>query len=143
MDIGMEIMHSFEELRLSLPHFVETFFGQGFEYICKEYVREHHRCKELGSWWGKTEKGDSDIDIVALCDDGDGEFHLVCECKFRNKESGMKELKELQTVSDYMRNCYNKRFCIFSRSGFTDDLMEYAESLGITLLTPEDMYGER
>ncbi len=42
-----------------------------------------------------------------------------------------------------MRNCYNKRFCIFSRPGFTDDLMEYAESLGITLLTPEDMYGER
>jgi hypothetical protein len=52
----------------------------------------------------------------------------------------MREMTELESNSRYMKNCYNKRFCIFPRMGFTDELKEYAESNGIELLIPESMY---
>lgn len=122
-----------------LPH-MQTFFGPGFEDICKQYVSERHRCKEVGVWWGKTGDGTADVDIVALCEDRSGEYHLVCECKFRGKETGMREMKKLEETSRFLRNCYNMRYCLFSRDGFTDELEEYAESRGIELLAPEDMY---
>ena len=119
---------------------IQSFYGPSFENICEQYLRDHHKCRDIGRWWGRTREGSTDIDLVALCDDGQNEYHLVCECKFRNKESGMREMTELESNSGYMQNCYNMRFCIFSRMGFTDDLKEYAESNGIELLTPENMY---
>ena len=118
---------------------LQTFYGPAFEDVCVQYIRKHRRCKEIGSWWGKSNGVSTDIDIVALCEEDGNEYHLLCECKFRNKESGIREMKELETVAGSLKNCYNKRFCMFSRSGFTDDLIEYAESNGIELLTPELM----
>jgi hypothetical protein len=121
-----------------LPY-LQTFYGPAFEDICAQYVTRHRRCKAIGSWWGKAGGVSTDIDIVALCEDGGNEYHLLCECKFRNKESGIREMMELENTSRSLKDCYNRRFCMFSRSGFTDELIEYAESRGIELLTPETM----
>ena len=121
-----------------LPY-LQTFYGPAFEDICAQYVTRHRRCKAIGSWWGKAGGVSTDIDIVALCEDGGNEYHLLCECKFRNKESGIREMMELENTSRSLKDCYNMRFCMFSRSGFTDELIEYAESRGIELLTPETM----
>jgi AAA+ ATPase superfamily predicted ATPase len=121
-----------------LPY-LQTFYGPAFEDICAQYVTRHRRCKAIGSWWGKAGGVSTDIDIVALCEDGRNEYHLLCECKFRNKESGIREMMELENTSRPLKDCYNRRFCMFSRSGFTDELIEYAESRGIELLTPETM----
>ncbi len=121
-----------------LPY-LQTFYGPAFEDICAQYVTRHRRCKAIGSWWGKAGGVSTDIDIVALCEDGGNEYHLLCECKFRNKESGIREMMELENTSRFLKDCYNRRFCMFSRSGFTDELIEYAESRGIELLTPETM----
>ena len=119
---------------------MQTFFGHAFEDICRQYVTEHHKCKEIGNWWGKSQGESTDIDIVALCTDGSNDFHLLCECKFRNKESGIREMKELEVTASSIKGCFNRRYCIFSRSGFTDDLKEYADLNNVILLTPEDMY---
>ena len=121
-----------------LPY-LQTFYGPAFEDICAQYVTRHRRCKAIGSWWGKAGGVSTDIDIVALCEDGGNEYHLLCECKFRNKESGIREMMELENTSRFLKDCYNRRFYMFSRSGFTDELIEYAESRGIELLTPETM----
>ena len=88
---------------------------------------------------GKSDGVLTDFDIVALCEENGNEYHLLCECKFHNKESGIREMKELETVANSLKGCYNRRFGIFSRSGFTDELIEYAGSGGIELLTPEIM----
>ncbi len=119
---------------------IGSFYGPAFEDECMQYVRSKHHCKEVGSWWGKVAGEHTDIDIIALCDDGDGEYHLVCECKFRNKEAGVREFEELRKNTASLKNCYNIRYCMFSRSGFTDELMEVAESSGIELVTPKDMF---
>ena len=121
-----------------LPY-LQTFYGPAFEEICVQYVRKHRRCRDIGSWWGRSDGVSTDIDIVALCEDSGTEYHLICECKFRNKESGIREIRELENTAGSLKNCHNKRFCMFSRSGFTDELIEYAESNGIELLTPDTM----
>ena len=120
---------------------VNTFYGPGFEEICRQYIREHHTCVEMGAWWGMSDGESTEVDIVALIGDGQVESHLVCECKFRNKEYGMRELNELKRKAGSMRNCFNRRYVLFSRSGFTEELEEYASSASdVELLTPEDMY---
>ncbi|MBO7352417.1 MAG: ATP-binding protein [Candidatus Methanomethylophilaceae archaeon] len=122
---------------------LNSFYGQAFEDECRQYIRKKHRCKEIGSWWGKVSDVSTDIDIVALCDDGEGEYHVVCECKFRNKEAGVREFEELRNNAAYLKNCYNIRYCMFSRSGFTEELREMAESSGIELVTPGEMFAMR
>jgi len=124
----------------SIEESLKQFYGPAFEDICRQYVMKHYRCKEIGSWWGKIVGESTDIDIVALCEENGMEYHLVCECKFRNKQTGLREMKELERRSEYLKNCYNKRFCLFSRMGFTDELEEYAESFGIELVDPKKMF---
>ena len=34
----------------------------------------------------------------------------------------MKELDRLVEASDRMEGCYNRRYCLFSRAGFTEEL---------------------
>ena len=120
---------------------LNEFYGPAFEDECRQYIRRKYRCRAIGRWWGKVGGEHTDIDIIALCEDGRMQFHLVCECKFRNKLSGEREAKELELSSRMATGCFNPRFCIFSRQGFTDDLMEYAEGRGILLITPADMFG--
>jgi len=127
----------------SILPYMETFFGHAFEDICRQFIAEEYRCKDIGSWWGRSEGGSTDIDIVALCDDGGNEYHIVCSCRFSDKMCSMREMEGLERTSKGLKNCFNIKYCMFSRSGFTDELKEYAERSGIRLFTPDDMYGDR
>ena len=44
------------------------------------------------------------------------------------------------SIMESIRGVINPRYVIFSRSGFTDDLIEYAERHNVELVTPEGMY---
>ena len=52
----------------------------------------------------------------------------------------MKELDRLVEASDRMEGCYNRRYCLFSRAGFTEELRMYAENNGIDLVDLRRMY---
>ncbi len=137
---------------------VDSFYGHRFERICAEYIQSTESCISIGSWWGSvpemvagkmmrdengkavTEEGD--LDIVAVVDDGFQRL-LVGECKFTNKPVGRKEVDLLKGRADVIREWpANRRFIIFSRSGFSDYLRSHLEEEPdpeLKLVTIDDM----
>ena len=123
---------------------IASFFDHRFEEVCRQYVSGTEKCRWIGKWWGsvprledgaivRDESGkavtdDTDIDIVAEAMNGVNVDLILCECKFTRRKTGMRELEELVNRGMSVRKGHqNKRYILFSRSGFTDDLIEYLE----------------
>ena len=124
---------------------IESFYGPRFEDVCAEYIRDVEICEWCGKWRGKVavkEDGravkdsdgrtvtvDSDIDVVARVIRGGLRLVLMCECKFTRRRSGRQELEELEDAGNRARKGgENIGFVLFSRSGFTSELMDMAET---------------
>ena len=73
-----------------------------------------------GRWWDKNSK----IDIVGI-----GESDIIFgECKWSNKKVGINILEELIKKSENVEvNNKNRSYILFSKSGFTDELLKRAE----------------
>jgi AAA+ ATPase superfamily predicted ATPase len=133
----------------NLEHVISAWLGKGFEDYCRNFVREHYACSEVGSWWGKAplikdgrkvkdEQGkvvteDVDIDLVAVIRRGNDRIDMFGECKFTKAPMGFSSLNNLVARVEYLKGHFNARYTLFSLSGFSDDLREYAEEEGIML----------
>lgn len=135
----------------ALRGYIQTFYGNRFEDVCRQYIASEYACRWIGRWWGsvpqrrdgvivKDEDGrvvteDVDVDIVAEVIDGEHIDLMLCECKFTNKLTGVREFRILEQRGDAIRKGdANKRYVMFSRSGFTPDLEDLArETPGIRL----------
>ena len=120
---------------------ISTFMGFRFEDVCTDYVRNRFLCKKIGKWWGWTDGETSDIDIVAEVVDNGNSYAIMAECKFRNRKTGMTALEELEFRSGFVKGYNNIRFMIFSGSGFTEELMDVAESRSdLELVSLDDLF---
>lgn len=109
---------------------IATFLGRRFEMMCADYIRSSYITLRIGKWWGRANGEDTDIDIVADVSDGRNKYRLYCECKFRRKETTMRDYMELRSVADEIGGRggpVNERYILFSASGFSDSLVEAAE----------------
>lgn len=100
-----------------------------YEDICREktmeLLRDQLNLIRIGKWWHKKE---AEIEIVGIGENGNIIFG---ECKYSNHPKGMGELTKLIEQSDkVIWNNDNRKnyYIIFSFSGFTDELIEYAAS---------------
>ena len=126
-----------------LRGYIQTFYGNRFEDVCRQYIASNNSCRWIGRWWGsvpvikdgkqikddsgRTVTEDADVDIVAEVIDGDHVDLLLCECKFTNRLSGMREFRLLEQRGEAIRKGNaNKRYVMFSRSGFTPELEDFA-----------------
>ena len=78
--------------------------------------------KKLGRWWNNNEE----IDIVGL---GDNEI-IFGECKWSNKKVGLSVLMALKEKTKYVNwnNASRKEyFILFSKEGFSDDLISLSK----------------
>ncbi len=76
--------------------------------------------EKCGRWWDKN----NEIDIVGI----GGDNIIFGECKWSIKHVGVSVLKELQTKSMNVKWGTKKRkeyFVLFSKSGFSSDLIQY------------------
>ena len=73
-----------------------------------------------GRWWDKN----SEIDIVGI-----GEIDIIFgECKWSNKKVGINILEELVKKSENVEiKGKNRSYILFSKSGFTEELMKSSE----------------
>lgn len=139
---------------------ISSFYGHRFEDVCMQYLTDTRLCRWSGNWEGRVPrldedgtvmKGDDgrvltedvDVDLVAKTIDGDAVFTTVGECKFTRRRSGVSEYRELvRRASFAVKDTDNIRYVMFSRSGFTDELIEMAEdrpSLHLELVTLDDI----
>lgn len=106
--------------------------GYVFEDICKQYLLKCNKKRtlpfvfvDIGRWWGNDsiKKQQQEIDIVAV----DKENAIFCECKWQNEKIDIKVLKDLKEKSRLLPFIARK-YILFSKSGFTSKVVEYAKS---------------
>ncbi len=139
----------------ALKQQIDTFYGRRFERICKQYIVGTRTCRWIGRWWGtvpvrrngvllKDDNGkqiteSTDVDIVAISVDGANENLILCECKFTTGIMGEDELRDLMDRGETMRKGdRNKRYILFSKSGFTRGLEKCVEENGTAELMDLD-----
>lgn len=134
---------------------LDTFTGQAFEEISRQFLIELNRAGKLpftfgkiGRQWGKFQgeagKNTYEIDLAAL-NENTKEI-LFCECKWQKQKIGPEVLAQLIEKAKYV-NWHDKDrkeyFAVISRAGFTEKAEMFAEEKGVFLFTPEDFEGIR
>lgn len=111
---------------------LNNYMGSVFEDICIEYLRFKNKKMELpfvfekiGRWWGNNpiRKREEEIDILALS----GQNALLGECKWTNSPIDMGVVNSLIEKSSIIKYS-QKYYTFFSRSGYTKDVIKFAES---------------
>jgi len=117
---------------------IETYMGLVFEecaaqYLWREMSRENIIFNTIGRWWGANpkEKKEEEIDIIAIDEKGHAHFG---ECKWRNIRTGNEILEDLVRKSALVPGIFYRRYIIFSKSGFSPQLIKAAEQRGDTML---------
>lgn len=118
-------------------NFIDNHVAYVYEDICRSKVwsllSDDLSFNRVGRWWGSK---DVEIDIVAY--DAMGKDIIFGECKYSKHQKGMDVLKSLQDKArsvDWNKNSRKEHFAIYSKSGFSDELIKYAdEKPGIYLI---------
>jgi hypothetical protein len=108
-------------------NFVDNHVSYVYEEICRknvwDYLSEGVSFNRAGRWWGAK---DVEIDIVAY--DSVGTDMLFGECKYSKQKKGIStlmELKEKAKAVNWKKDTRKEFFVIYSKSGFTNELIEY------------------
>ncbi|HKL11237.1 MAG TPA: ATP-binding protein [Clostridia bacterium] len=106
---------------------LSSFIGYEFERIAINHMRQMNienslpiRCIKIGRWWKKDRK----IDIVAY--DSQNRY-IFGECKWRNEKVGTKVLRELQEKSMDIKKSIGRYYILYSKSGFTEELINMSK----------------
>jgi AAA+ ATPase superfamily predicted ATPase len=115
---------------------LNEFVSWTFEDICIEYLKSQNMKNELpfifekiGRWWDANDE----IDIVAIGD----ECAMLGECKWNeNKKVNIGVLNSLKKKVDKIKDItqIKKIYALFSRAGFTDDLISLSKEYDDILL---------
>ena len=93
------------------------FVAKIYEDLAVEYTLKNYSLLKSGRWWNK----DEEIDVVGVGEN----FLLVGECKYSNKKVGIDILEQLEAKSKKIElNLPIKNYLLFSKSGFTQDLLK-------------------
>lgn len=120
------------------------YMGYIFEKICIDYMWQlllNNRCRvsfnNIGRWWGtdNIRKTQMEIDIMAIDNDNNA---VSGECKWTNKLVDVNILDDLIYKSHNFK--YKSFYYIFSKSGFTDELIKKAANMdNVELICFKDM----
>lgn len=135
-----------EELELgnkaaSLKAFKDSFghiVAQNYEFAAREILRKYQDkvfgFHKIGRWWDKNEE----IDIVALNEQTN--VILFGEVKWSNKKVGTNiyvDLKRKAQKVEWRMGNREERFCLFSKSGFTPDMLKLARKEKVLLFVKD------
>ena len=129
--------------------FIQKFVAFSYEDVCKDIFASLCRSKavdfvpsRIGSYWLNDINGDAEIDVMAV--DHQKKQVFVGECKYHNKpvdamvyyelEEKVKKSAELRTAFPGYKILYG----LFSKSGFTQRMLDQAEGRDDILLIQED-----
>lgn len=111
-----------------------------FEDVCKEYLRLKNRRNELpfhfikiGRWWNKTDE----LDIMAV--DLKNRNFILGECKYRNSAFALSDLTAMKKKFIPQNPDYHLYYWIFSKGGFTQDVINAAQEENIKIITMEEI----
>jgi hypothetical protein len=98
-------------------------------------MKFYNRKKEISFFENNIINESFDIDIIAK----DKNNILFGECKWTNKKVGVEVYDKLKLRSEFIKSkTLNKKYAIFSKSGFTQELLNLKND-NLFLFTPEDI----
>lgn len=129
----------------SVKAYFSDFMGITFEKMCQDYLLYYVddlpiNLNEIGQWWGTDPKKKKQVQIDIVGTPAEGREYIIGSCKYRNEKIGLDELDLLREYAAVFGRGDKYHYYIFSKSGFTDSLLEAAENGEVTLVTLEDMY---
>ena len=81
----------------------------------------------IGRWWGTNPEKKCQVEIDLVARSREEQKILLAECKYRNEPMGIAVLKELVDKSHFLHHQFKQAyFFLFSKSGFSAELMEQA-----------------
>jgi hypothetical protein len=111
-----------------------TLVADNYETLCQEIIKCHEDklfpLERIGRWWDRNEE----IDLVALNEEE--KKILFGEAKWSNKPVGVdiyEDLKRKTQLVDWNRDGRTEYFCLFSKSGFTENLLKLSKKEKIAL----------
>lgn len=98
-----------------------------FEDISRTELRRYLRSKGVAASYGSYWDGTMDIDVVAV--DRKNKTVYAAECKYWNSPVGLNVLNELRAKISKVRQFNDMKVipCIFSASGYTENIIENAD----------------
>lgn len=110
--------------------YLDEYTGGPFEEMAREYVRRYGRevLPSAAREVGKIFASDFDVDVAGMLLDGSAVFG---EAKWSVKHVGLNQISELQSRIarvNYLKDSERKYLFLFSRSGFSPQLLQLAES---------------
>lgn len=111
--------------------------AQMFRDVCLQFMHTNPAFFDMmpsryGEWWGD----EGHIDIIA----SDLLTTMFCDCRYRDSPVGKSVLDSLVSKSRAIKTIGSRRYALFSKSGFTKELRDYAErNPGITLVSLRDI----
>jgi hypothetical protein len=129
---------------------MHDYMGLIFEKMCKEYLMYYAEdlpfdLAAVGQWWGNdaATRKEIQIDIVGVPVQEPNQKiteYLIGSCKFKNEKIGMDELQLIEHYADVFGKGRTYHYIMFSLSGFTSELVEYAKNNNVKLIEMADMY---
>ena len=111
-----------------------------YETVCRHIIQdfrdEFFAFERVGKWWER----EKEIDVVAL--NAGTKDILFGEAKWSEKQVGTniyEALKEKAAHVDWKRNARNEHYILFSKSGFTKDMIELAKKEKVHLVHKDNL----
>lgn len=131
------------------PHMVKQYFpdymGLIFEKMCQDYLIYYEdslpiELNEVGQWWGTDKKKRKQVQIDIVGTSATGKEYIIGSCKYRNEKIGVDELELIQEYAAVFGKGIKYYYYIFSKGGFTDELLKAEEKGEVKLISLEKMY---
>jgi AAA+ ATPase superfamily predicted ATPase len=121
---------------------LDIFVSQTYEDVCRSYVKKGipkgMKFNKVGRWWTK----DAEIDIIGINEDDNA--ILFGEAKWSVKPVGVNIFNELKTKAEKVQwgnSRTSKHFALFSRKGFTSEMLKAAEREKVLLFRGVEKIG--
>jgi AAA+ ATPase superfamily predicted ATPase len=131
------------------------FIAPTFESICRAWILRNYgrEISRAGSWWGPArhdlrrtgQRTSEQVDVVG---GDDGRAVVVAECKWQSKPMSVEVLRDLHNfkipaLAQAGLRVAQSQICLFSRSGFSQELVEAARVEGARLVSIDEMTSGR
>ena len=125
---------------------INDHLGRTFEECVKQYMWRAQKdrilpisFREIGRWWGNNpkEQREEEIDFIAI----GSKSAVFGECKWKNTQVGVEALIDLIRKAELFSKFTDKKYILFSKSGFTPNLQQKAlKEDDIFLVNLSDMF---
>lgn len=129
----------------SIKQYFSDYMGLIFEKMCQEYLLYYAdslpiELVEIGQWWGTDIRLKKQVQIDIVGTSANSKEFIIGSCKYRNEKVGTDELELLIEYSRAFGKGVKYHYYIFSKSGFTENLLDRQRKGEVILISLADMY---